>query len=205
MTTNIGFTQRPVATSNPTSLLPKRRRNKRIYKLAAILGCLLLLILVGKKLFSPKSQPVVAQTLGQTTKQTDINYSFSIPIKTKTGDASDNTLDFNILTAELTDEIILKGQKATAVNGRTFLILNIKLSNSSQTAVKLDTRNYVRLSVNGSTDRLAPNVHNDPVEVQPISDQPTRLGFSINKADQNPILYVGEISGDKHEIPLTFN
>ena len=49
---------------------------------------------------------------------------------------------------------------------------------------------------------LAPDTHNDPVEIQAISTKFTRVGFIINDSDKDLVLHVGEIQGDKEKIEL---
>ena len=94
-----------------------------------------------------------------------------------------------------------KGEKV--VKGRIFLFFTIKISNGYTQAIEMNTKDYARLSVNGNFDEwLAPDIHNDPVEVQAISTKYTRLGFPINENDKNLVLRIGEIEGEKQEIPL---
>ena len=101
------------------------------------------------------------------------------------------------------DEIIVEGKRATTVKGRTFLIVTLKITNEYTQSIDMDTRDYVRLSVEPNQEWQAPDIHNDPVQVQAISTKYTRLGFPINETDKNLILRVGEINGTKEEIPLT--
>jgi hypothetical protein len=134
-----------------------------------------------------------------------INKSFTFPIKDERGRDVD-TFNYIVESAELRDEIVVKGQRATSVEGRTFLILNLKIVNKSSQRVGLNTRDYVRLSVNGKEDELlAPDVHNDPVEIQAISTKYTRLGFPINDKDSKLKLSVGEIDGKKENVDIKFN
>ena len=174
-------------------------------KIVRITAVVTLVLLVASVLFisrKPKSSKAQDSLLAdETTQKITLDHSFQIPL----GDDSDQNITFRLQSAELKDSIILKGQKARAIQGKQFLIINLKLENDQERRIKLDTRDYVRLTVNNSEDRLAPQIHNDPVEVQPISDQYTRVGFSISKSDTDFKLFVGPIAKDKAELPLNFN
>lgn len=136
------------------------------------------------------------------TQQLDKSYTF--PLTDSKGDVV-SEIKFEIRKAELKDEIIVQGQRATSVKGRTFLILDLLIKNDNDASININTRDYVRLSVNGDDEnRKAPEIHNDPVQIQPISTKETRLGFTINDTDENIVLFVGEINGDKDKIELSF-
>ncbi len=109
-----------------------------------------------------------------------------------------------VQSAELQDEILIKGQRARAIKGRTFLIIDIKVTNTYTQAIQLNTKDYMRLTINNQTERLAPDIHNDPVQIQAISTKYTRVGFPINDTDKNLVLHVGEINGTKQDIRITF-
>lgn len=111
-------------------------------------------------------------------------------------------LKYEIQSAELRNEILVKGQKATAVEGRTFLVLNLKITNNFDKSIQLNSKDYIRLTTGNSPEKLAADIHNDPVEVQAISTKYTRLGFPINKNNSSLTLQVGEISGPKETIKL---
>lgn len=134
----------------------------------------------------------------------DVNRTFSFPLKND-ADEEVGELEYEIIKAEKLDEIVVQGSKATAVEGRTFLILNLKIKNVLNQSLEINTKDYVRLSVNGNKDDwLAPDIHNDPVKVQAISTKNTRIGFPINDSDKDLVLRVGEINGEKEEVPLNF-
>lgn len=192
--------------SNISNLLTRARsgrNNPKVLKLAATLIVAVVLVFVIRQLFSTtsaspsSSYPINTSTRKQTAQ---VDQDFDIPIGT-----SDEVITFKVTNVDLTNEVILRGQKANAVTGRKFVILNIKLSNQQQQRVKIDSRDYVRLAVDDTGDRLAPSLHNDPIEVQPISDQFTKVGFTVDENVKSFKLYIGLIKEDKIEIPLDFN
>jgi len=132
-----------------------------------------------------------------------LNKEFSFPLYNDKGKEI-TKMKYTLESAELHNEIIVKGQRASAVSGRTFLTLSIKLTNDYNQPIKVDTRDYVRLIVNGNEkEQLAADIHNDTVTIQAISTKSTRLGFPINDTDKNLSLKVGELNGTKDTIPLT--
>lgn len=133
-----------------------------------------------------------------------LNKEFSFPLLDDKGKEV-SKLKFTIENAELRDQIIVKGQRASSVQGRTFLILNLKISNELDKPASINSRDYIRLSVNGNqTEWLAADIHNDPVEVQAQSVKYTRVGFPINEADKDLKIRVGEINGEKSITDLVF-
>ena len=133
-----------------------------------------------------------------------INKEFSFPIKDSNSKEL-SKIKYLIQSASLQDEILVKGQRARAIQGRTFLILDLKITNTFNQGIQINSRDYVRLSVNGNSEELvAADIHNDPVEVQAISTKQTRIGFPINETDGKLELKVGEINGKKETVKITF-
>jgi hypothetical protein len=154
---------------------------------------------------SSKNNPATSQVQLATPISTkSVNKELTIPIK----DGKDTTLAtivYSVQDAQLTNEIIVQGVKKTSVQGRRFLILNLKLANDSTKKIQIDTRDYIRLSINqNDQELLAPDIHNDPVEVQALSTKFTRLGFITNTSDKNLVLKIGEINGNKTSVDLNF-
>jgi hypothetical protein len=144
-----------------------------------------------------QQQANVAKPIAQQT----LNKSFDYPLKDATGKVV-SKFNYEILSAEEDNQVIIKGQMATAVQGKTFLILNLKITNNFDKDVQLNTRDYVRLIVDNSSDKLAADIHNDPVDVQAISTKYTRIGFPVAMDAKNLKLEVGEIDGPKQSIQL---
>lgn len=141
---------------------------------------------------------------GKPTATLTLNKELAFPLKNEKGD-SVGQFKYIVENAELRKEIIVKGQRATSVKGRIFLVINLKINNDTNNKLALNTRDYIRLMVNDNDkELLAPDVHNDPVEIQAISTKYTRVAFPINETDNNLKLRLGEISGDKQTVDLKF-
>lgn len=138
------------------------------------------------------NKPLASQTL---------NKEFTFPLKDGNGKEV-SKITYEIQSVELRNEIIVKGEKATAVAGRAFLVVNLKITNNFNKSISINARDYIRFIVDGSSEKLAPDIHNDPVEVQAISTKPTRVGVAVNDTDRNIVLQVGEIDGKKELIKL---
>lgn len=131
-----------------------------------------------------------------------IEREFLFPLTNGSGE-NVSDIRYFIDKAEKMDEIVVKGQRATAIKGRTFMILTLKITNEYTQPIEIDTKDYVRLSVNDNRDEwLAPDIHNDPVLIQASSTKFTRVGFPIYDTDFDLVLRVGEIEGEKEFIEL---
>lgn len=136
----------------------------------------------------------------------NINKLMAFPLRDEKGKEV-GKYEYEITSAELRNRIIVQGRGANAIDGRVFLIFNLKLKNSIDKSLQLNTRDYVRVVVvSNPNEKLAADIHNDPVEVQAISTKYTRIGLAINESDsKKPIkVQIGEIGGAKQEIELKF-
>jgi hypothetical protein len=190
------------------------KRFKRFFKNSPYIPFIVVIILVvviagvGIKNILAKSSE---KTLGATSEnrvsmdkpiaQQTLNKDFAFPLRDANGKQVSKLL-YTIQSIEKRNQIVVKGQKATSIAGRTFLIINLKITNDYDKTIQINARDYIRLIVNGSSEKLAPDIHNDPVEVQAISTKYTRLGMAINETDKDIVLQVGEISGKKESIKL---
>lgn len=136
----------------------------------------------------------------------ELNRNFEFPLRDDEGEEV-GRFDFIVENAELQKQIIVQGKRATAVNGRIFLVFNLKIVNDLKFPMELPTRNFMRIILNNNdAELLAPDIHNDPVEVQAISTKYTRLGLAIDEsaAKQTIRVQVGEVDGEKQTIELNF-
>lgn len=180
------------------------KNNLRFFLFLIAIALLIFSFYLGKSLNQNSTSYKDDRPLPSATKARQIlNKEFEFPLKDAKGNAI-SKIKYGIESAELQDSIIVKGQRARAVKGRTFLILNLKISNNFTQGIEINSRDYVRLSINSSKELIAADIHNDPVAIQAISTKFTRLGFPINDSDKNLMLRIGEIKGKKETINLNF-
>lgn len=183
---------------------PKASHKKRRGPIGFIIAIVFVIggILAGQRMIAQRAniiqRPEVIGTSSQK-NEVAINRSFSFAAYDRNKKLSKKEIGYTITSAEKTDQIIIKGKRATAVNGRTFLIFNLKLNNPHDESLFLNTRNFVRVQPVGSEDKLAPEVHNDTVEIQPDSTKLTRVGMPVDKDQNTFTLFVGAVDDSKKE------
>ncbi len=154
---------------------------------------------VASKQLSNKTNVISAPKVAGT-KSIDINQTFTFEAFDRNRKSLEKPIEYTITTVEKSKEIVLKSKKARAVDGKVFLIINLKLRNDNEVSSILHTREFIRLLPDG----LAPDLHNDPVEIQAISTKETRVGFAIKETATDLKLQVGTITGEKTTIDLNF-
>lgn len=131
----------------------------------------------------------------------NLNKTFDFPLLDEKGKEV-SKIKYVIESANLQDAFIYQGKTATAVKGRTFLIFNLKITNPYSKTIEINAKDYIRVKLNNSDEQLAPEIHNDPVQIQADSTKYTRIGLPINDTDKNIVILVGELDGKKETIKL---
>lgn len=131
----------------------------------------------------------------------ELNKGFQFPLVDEKGKEVAR-ISYVVESANLQDAFVFQGKLAKAVKGRTFLIFNLKITNPYNKTIQINSKDYLRVKLNGSNEQLASEIHNDPVEIQANSTKYTRIGLPINDTDKNIILIVGELQGKKETINL---
>ena len=160
------------------SLTPIINNKRPIFLVIGIL-VILVALFFGRNLTSSTTLSNSKVQLKDAKAQKQINHELQIPIKNNKGEEV-TKIKYQIQNAEIRDEILVKGKRATAVSGRVFLILNIKLINDYNKAIEVNTKDFIRLSVGDNKELFAASIHNDPLSLQPLSVQTSRICFSIN-------------------------
>src|SRR5579872_50561 len=151
------------------------KKIKRIFKnspyLPFVVVGIIVVVIAGVLITKAVKNHGSAQVAGATAQNTQVsiakpvasetlNKSFDFPLKDANGKTV-STFNYTIQSAEEDNQVVIKGQVATAVQGKVFLILNLKITNSYDKDVQLNTKDYVRLIIDDSSDHLAADIHND--------------------------------------------
>src|SRR3990167_8505457 len=146
-------------------------RRKQKILLYIILGLIFLsaAFMAGKYLSLNSSNRITAPAPISTQQ---LNKSFQFPLKDGEGKTVAK-ITYLLENANLQDSFIYQGKVATAVKGRTFLIFNLKITNPYTNTIEVNTKDYIRVKVNGKDEQLAPEIHNDPVQIQAKSTKYT--------------------------------
>lgn len=190
---------------------PRRSRkslpNKTFVKIALYLVALVVLIGVGRSVLkgAVKSDSTNDVEIAGPTETTTIDRTYQFPFYDETGEVVSD-FQYILERAELRDEVLIQGRPAQAINGKTFLVVYIKIKNEYKGSLQLNAAEYVRLVVNGNEDELlAPEMNSDPVQIQAISTKTTRIGFPIDASQIDDLkLQIGEIDGEKDIIEVEF-
>lgn len=134
----------------------------------------------------------------------DISKNFSVVARTKDGRPTDGTFPIKVTTAELTDNVLVQGKKATARNGKIFLVVYLEIENKYNVTLYNKPLDLLRL-VRSDGKRIAPSVSQGDVEVRAISVKRTNVAFVVDKGEKNFTIEIGEIKGKKEAIQIKFN
>lgn len=182
-------------------------KNKKLLRRAFFGVLFVALAFVVVKAAVSSSQNVRSQEAGGSpggaVASATINQSYPFAARNDKGALVDKKqVKMTVVQAELNKKIIIKGQPATAREGKAFLILTLEVENTDTQKLYLPVNELVRLQ-DGDKMR-APDVHNNLVLAEPIATKTTRIGFLINEDSRVYTLKVGEVNGAKQTINLKF-
>lgn len=112
------------------------------------------------------------------------------------------TLSLTFTHASKQSEVIIQGKSATAKNDKIFLVLDLKVTNTTTLPYYLLPVDLVRLA--DGEERIAPSVHQGRLEIRPISTKESNLGFVVDQKQNEFKFEVGEIENEKQEFTIRF-
>lgn len=174
----------------------------KINRKVLVAAIIVLAILIGYIVYSQvlRSRQIVISN--QTTASVPIEKSYRFVATNSTGEATEENLTLTISSAYKTRDILIQGKLAKARSGKAFLILNLEVDNPYQSKQFLAPVDLIRL-IDEQDKKFAPDVHNDQVEIEPISVKKTRVGFVIDESISQFKLQIGEIGGAKDIFDVT--
>lgn len=201
------FSSGQPASKPNTSHFSVSYRNRKLLRRLLFGTMFVVLAFVIVRAISAKPQNVKSQELGRSSRDAlaaaKIGQSYPFNARNANGQFVDKKqLKMTITDAEINKRIIIKGQPATAREGKAFLILSVEIENSNTDKLYLPVNDLVRMA-EGEKMR-APDVHNNLVLAEPIATKTTRIGFLINDNTREFALKVGEVNGAKQSIDLKF-
>lgn len=110
----------------------------------------------------------------------------------------DGEISLSVVSAERTNEVMVKNNPIRANKDRFFLIINLELKNESTQKVGVVSSDLVRLNVGKNGTKLAPDLHNKLVLVSPVSTKSDKVGFVVVGQSGIPLsLELGEFYKNK--------
>lgn len=107
-------------------------------------------------------------------------------------------ISLSVVSAERTNEVMVKNKPIRANKDRFFLIINLELKNESTQKVGVVTSDLLRLKVDKNGTKLAPDLHNKLVLVSPVSTKSDKVGFVVVGQTGIPLtLELGEFYKNK--------
>lgn len=165
-----------------------------------VLGILLFIFLNSRAETGESAQVNAASQSSEPLYSQQLDNSLTIAIPNTEDEQS---LTYQIEEVEVTESITVQGKLAEAVAGRKFVIFNLKIVNPSNRSIQLQARDFIRISTDGGEEWIAPEIHNDPVEVQAISTKYTRVGTPVDDEVNQITVQLGEIEKEKQVFELS--
>lgn len=133
-----------------------------------------------------------------------LDKNFEFPGLDDTGKKKDK-IGLKISQVEKTNQVIVQEKNYTAKNNKAFLIVNLELKNETTKRLNIFPGDLIRLVVDGQEEKkFAPDLHNNYVQVAPISTKIDRLGFVIDENTKDLKLQVGELDEEKETLEINF-
>lgn len=178
-------------------------QSSSLKKLVILIAILLIVSITYLTLFSRKNS---AQLQGAVSEIIKVDKSFDFPAVNNSGKATGTKVKFKISQAERTDRVLVKDQSVKATNKKLFLVINLDLKNDATIPVNITPGDLIRLTYANDKENLyAPDLHNNAVQIAPISTRNDRLGFVIPQEVSQFKLLVGELEKKKEEVQLKFD
>lgn len=125
-----------------------------------------------------------------------LKQSFIANAKTQDGKSTNGNLKIDVTGSYKAEDILIQGSRVIARNGKTFLVVNMEISNPYNQALYTHPVDSFRL-IDGSGKKFAPTAHQGNVEIRPQSTKTSNVGFIVPKDQKKFKVEVGELNSEK--------
>lgn len=189
---------------NSPKLQEIKERIKRKPRFLVTISLIALLILFGaSRILSEKINKNQKTTPSQVQK-VPLDKSLDFYGLDMNGKSTREKIKMTFVSAETSNEVLVKDQTYTAKAGKAFLLINMELQNDTTEKLNIIPGDLIRLSIGSDDKKYAPDLHNNAVLVAPISVKNDRVGFVIDSGVKNIKLFVGELEKKKEEVEIKF-
>lgn len=173
--------------------------SSRLPKILLRLVLVLIILVIGWGTFRFYVQPkIVSQKKnGRYSQVVPLQKTVIFPALLDSGKYN-GEISLSVVSAERTNEVMVKDKPIRASKDRFFLIINLQLKNESTQKLGVVSSDIVRLKVGENGTRLAPDLHNKLVLVSPVSTKSDKIGFVVVGQPGIPLtLELGEFYKNK--------
>ncbi len=188
------------------STLSSIKEKTNLKKIALLFAVLVLLVggvsqvILQKRSFTTTTQakPAIITTVGKSFDFTAYEIGKNTSIQSNA-----NKVKFTIVSAELQNEIKVKGEPRKAPDGKTFLMMRFELNNETTKRLSFISPDYIRLVGEGDK-KYSPDFHNGVVVLDPLSVRNDLNSFVVDAKQKKFTFLIGELDKTKEKIEIIF-
>lgn len=133
-----------------------------------------------------------------------LKQSFSVVAKTQDGKLTNGKLNISVTDATQAASMLVQGQNVIVKNNKTFLIVNMEITNSYKVPLYTYPVDEFRL-VGSDGNKYAPTTHQGNVEIRPESTKTSNVGFVVPLTQKRFKVEVGDINSPKTVLEFSIN
>ena len=168
-------------------------------KNAIIIGLVVLAIIAaGFFLFSSRSS-----NTNENKPTVTIGKSYEVIARTEDKQRTTGRFEMTITSAQFADSILVQGKRARPVKGKTFLVVNMEITNPHKVglyAFPVDLFRFVR----DDGQKFAASVHQGIVLIRAEATKKSNVAFVVFPTENKFKIEVGDVNTKKETLEITF-
>ncbi|MBL7159334.1 hypothetical protein ISS85_02585 [Candidatus Microgenomates bacterium] len=182
----------------------KKLTFSKLFKLLIILAILFIgyQLIVRPRLFQKPFFSQKTTSISSVIAITDVKKSFEFEAIVVKGKGAERIV-FTIVSAELKEEIKVKGESRKVNEGKQFLLLRLEIENDTTEKLAMITSDLIRL-VDNEDKKYAPDFHNATVVIDPLSVRKDLVSFIVDAKLKSFKLLVGGLEKEKETVEINF-